>query len=418
MFKFIHAADLHLDSPLQRLESYEGAPAGEVRRASRRALENLVDLAVGEAVDFVLLAGDLFDGDWKDYNTGLYFVSQVSRLKSAGIDVFIVSGNHDAAGRMTLSLPYLETAYVFSSRKPETRIIEHLKVAIHGQGFAAAAVMDNLARAYPAPVAGHFNIGLLHTSLTGRAGHENYAPCTLDDLNGRGYDYWALGHVHQFEIVARDPPVVFAGCTQGRHIRETGVKGCVLVTVEEGRDAEIVHHPLDVIRWERVGVDLAGARSTEEALARFQSAAEPLVDSHDPLPVILRVAFTGVSELHLALAADPEYLRHSVRSAAMAAFGDRAWVEKIKIETHPEPRIGSDSGPLRELDLFVASLLADEAALAALGETLASLIQRLPPDCRQAEDALRPEDPAQMHTLVDQAHALLVRRLKKETGAP
>ena len=417
MLKFIHAADLHLDSPLQRLESYEGAPVGEVRRASRRAFENLVDLAVGEAVNFVLIAGDLFDGDWKDYNTGLYFVRQVSRLKSAGIAVFIVSGNHDAAGRMTRSLPYPENVHVFSSRTPETRIIEDLKVAIHGQSFAAAAVMDNLARSYPEPVTGHFNIGLLHTSLTGRAGHENYAPCTLNDLTHRGYDYWALGHVHQFEIVTRDPPVVFAGCTQGRHIRETGIKGCVLVTVPEGDEPQLVHLPLDVIRWERLTVDLTGVQSIEETLERFRAAGEPVIDRHDPLPVILRVAFHGASDIHTVLAADLEDLRQSVRSTAIAAFGDRSWVERIKIETMPALRVGSDSGPLKELDLFVASLLANEPDLMALSETLASLMQRLPPDCRQAEEALRPDDPAQMRELVDQAHAMLVQRLKRETGA-
>ena len=101
MFKFIHTADIHLDSPLHRLEAYEGAPVAEIRQASRRAFENLIDLAVTESVDVVLIAGDLFDGDWKDYHTGLYFITQIHRLKAAGIAVFVVSGNHDAAGRMT-----------------------------------------------------------------------------------------------------------------------------------------------------------------------------------------------------------------------------------------------------------------------------------------------------------------------------
>ena len=119
MLKFIHSADIHLDSPLQRLEAYEGAPVEEIRQASRRAFENLVDLAIDEAVDFVLIVGDLFDGDWKDYNTGLYFIKQVRRLGEARIQVFIVSGNHDAAGQMTRALPYPDNVHVFSSRKPD-----------------------------------------------------------------------------------------------------------------------------------------------------------------------------------------------------------------------------------------------------------------------------------------------------------
>ncbi|MCP5049968.1 MAG: DNA repair exonuclease, partial [bacterium] len=239
----MHTADIHLDSPLHRLEAYEGAPVEEVRQASRRAFENLIDFAVGESVDFVLIAGDLFDGDWKDYNTGLYFIRQVHRLKQADIYVFIISGNHDAAGRMTRVLPYLENVGVFSHKKPETKTLDTLKVAIHGQSFSTSAVTDNMALAYPDPVPGYFNIGLLHTSLNGREGHENYAPCTVEDLKNRGYDYWALGHVHQSEIVSSDPFIVFPGCIQGRHIRETGDKGGVLVTVESGSAPEVLHYP-------------------------------------------------------------------------------------------------------------------------------------------------------------------------------
>ena len=251
MIKFIHSADIHLDSPLHRLEVYDGAPVDRIRQASRRALENLVDLALGEAVDFVLIAGDLFDGTWKDYNTGLYFVSQVRRLTATGIEVFIIAGNHDAAGQMTRSLPYPEKVHLFSHRKAETRTLDSLKVAIHGQSFGTAAVTGNLAAGYPEPVPGYVNIGLLHTSLTGREGHETYAPCTLADLENRGYDYWALGHIHQFEIVAEAPMVVFSGCIQGRHVKEAGAKGCVRVSLEAGSAPEVVHHALDVIRWER-----------------------------------------------------------------------------------------------------------------------------------------------------------------------
>ena len=94
MLKFLHAADIHLDSPLHGLERYEGAPVEELRSATRRAFDNLIELAIAEDVSFVLLAGDLYDGDWKDYNTGLYFVGQMRKLKEAGIRVFIVSGNN------------------------------------------------------------------------------------------------------------------------------------------------------------------------------------------------------------------------------------------------------------------------------------------------------------------------------------
>ena len=182
MFKFIHTADIHLDSPLRGLEAHEGAPVEEIRGATRRAFTSMVDLALQEPVDFILIAGDVFDGDWKDYNTGLYFIKQVRRLSETRIQVFIISGNHDAAGKMTRTLPYPDNVHVLSSRKPETQIIEDLKVAVHGQSFSKVAITDNLALDYPDPVPGHFNIGLLHTCGGGREGHAPYAPCTLDGL--------------------------------------------------------------------------------------------------------------------------------------------------------------------------------------------------------------------------------------------
>ena len=417
--KFIHTADIHLDSPLHRLEAYEGAPVEKIRQASRRAFENLIDLALGEPVDFVLIAGDLFDGSWKDYHTGLYFISQVRRLSDADIPVFIIAGNHDAAGQMTRRLPYPDKVQVFSAAAPETKVLDSLKVAVHGQSFANAAVRDNLALHYPDPLSGHFNIGLLHTSLTGREGHENYAPCTVDDLVNKGYDYWALGHVHQGETVVADPPVVFPGCIQGRHIKESGAKGCALVVVAPGTPAEINRHDLDVVRWERLVVDLAGAATVDECLERFKAAFTGLIERHDPIAVIARVEFVGVSGLHIHLAADTEYLKQAVRSTAMTAFGDRAWIEKIVVATRP-PSIGSDvdPGPLRELGNVVQSLMANTDDLLALGDELGALFQKLPADYRQGEARLRSDDPDQVRRLLDQAHALLIQRLKREADPP
>lgn len=416
--KFIHTADTHLDSPLHRLEVYGGAPVEEIRQASRRAFENLIDLTIDEAVDFLLIAGDLFDGDWRDYNTGLYFVKQIRRLHEARIGVFIIAGNHDAAGKMTRTLPYPDNVHVFSPTKPETRVIDELKVAVHGQSFAKVAITNNQAVDYPDPVPGHFNIGLLHTSLTGREGHENYSPCSIDDLINKGYDYWALGHVHQFEMVAQAPPVVFCGCIQGRHIREAGAKGCVLVNAEDGIDPEMTFHEIDVIRWERLTVDLAGVMSADEILERFQAALETVLDCHDPRPVVARVECTGETDLHDRIAADPENLKETLRSTAIANFGERAWIEKVKVGTTPKARPVGDPGPLRELDRLVDDLTASETDLLALGNELAGLFQKLPPEYRRGDAKLQPDNPEQMRELIAQAHALLVQRLKKEAAGP
>jgi DNA repair exonuclease SbcCD nuclease subunit len=231
LFRFIHAADLHLDSPLHGLDAYDGAPVEQIRGATRRALANLVELAETERAAFVLVAGDLYDGDWRDYNTGLYFVRQMSRLREAGTPVYIIAGNHDAASQITKSLRLPENVRMLSADRPESVVLEAEGVAIHGQSFATRAVTDDLSATYPVRLAGFFNVGLLHTCAEGREGHEPYAPCRIEALVAKGYDYWALGHIHKREILHGDPWVVFCGNLQGRHIRETGAKGCSLVTV-------------------------------------------------------------------------------------------------------------------------------------------------------------------------------------------
>nr|MBL0732180.1 DNA repair exonuclease [Desulfobacterales bacterium] len=255
MFKFIHAADIHLDSPLHKLDYYEGAPADEIRQATRRAFDNLVQTAITENVDFILIAGDLYDGDWKDYNTGLYLVSQTGKLRDAGISVYIAYGNHDAASKITKTLRLPENVHLFPSDKPSTYLIDNLNVAVHGQSFAAPAVKKDLSLLYPPPLPGYFNIGVLHTCASGREGHASYSPCTPEGLRQKGYDYWALGHVHQQEILCDDPPILFSGNIQGRHIREIGPKGCMLITVDESGRSKLEFKPLDVIRWAILKVD-------------------------------------------------------------------------------------------------------------------------------------------------------------------
>ncbi|HDL00838.1 MAG TPA: DNA repair exonuclease, partial [candidate division Zixibacteria bacterium] len=274
MFKFIHAADVHLDSPLRGLSRYESAPVDSIRGACRRAFENLIDLAIEEKVAFVLLAGDLYDGDWKDYSTGIFLNQQMGRLGQHNISVFTVAGNHDAANRMTKSLDSPSNMTTMSSRKVETIKLDDLGVTIHGQSFETQHVDRNLAAGYAAAENNTFNIGLLHTSLDGREGHAVYAPCSIDDLRSKGYQYWALGHIHKQEFVSKDPWIVFPGCVQGRHIRETGAKGCVLVTVENGIVSEVEKIPFDVLRWTLCSVDLTAVTEVRDVLERVRKAIE------------------------------------------------------------------------------------------------------------------------------------------------
>ena len=314
--KFLHAADAHLDSPLRGLERYEGAPVKEIRSAARRAFDNLVELAIDEDVGCVLLAGDLYDGDWKDYNTGLYFIDRMRQLESAGIRVFIVAGNHDAASQITKQLRLPENVTLFSTSKPETVVLDELDLAIHGQGFAKREVTEDLSSGYPQADPNLFNIGLLHTCLDGKPGHEPYAPCSVDGLRSKGYQYWALGHVHNREIVSEDPWIVFPGNIQGRHARETGPKGCTLVTVDNGDVTAVEHRDLDVLRWARCEVDVTDTATLDEIYEQVRDALQQEIDEADGRPVAARLVLQGASPVHSALHSDSAHWIQEYRALA------------------------------------------------------------------------------------------------------
>jgi exonuclease SbcD len=185
-FRFLHAADIHLDSPLHGLSRYDGLPVDDIRAATRTAFDNLVQHAIDEGVDFVVIAGDLFDGDWRDMATGLHFARAMGRLGQSGIPAFILAGNHDAASVISRTMPWPPNVRLFGPRRPETHRLPDFAVAIHGQSFATPAVTENLVLAYPSAEEHMFNIGMLHTALAGRQGHADYAPCGVDDLRSKG----------------------------------------------------------------------------------------------------------------------------------------------------------------------------------------------------------------------------------------
>ena len=273
-FRFLHAADLHLGSPFLGLAQKDDEVAARFARASRSAFEDLVTKALEEGVSFVVIAGDVFDGEWKDASIALFLNRQLARLSNRGIPTFLLRGNHDAESLVTKSLTWSEKVFEFSTRRPESHRIEALRVALHGRGFPHREVMENYAVDYPEPVAGWFNIGVLHTAC-GRAGHENYAPCTAADLAARGYDYWALGHVHAFEIVSRDPWIVYPGNLQGRSIRECGERGAVIVEVADGVVSEVRRVVTDTARWAEVFVDATPHNDETDLLRAVEAELRP-----------------------------------------------------------------------------------------------------------------------------------------------
>ena len=418
-FRFLHAADIHLDSPLRGLDLGDSEIAARVRAAPRAAFRNLVRYAIEERVAFVVIAGDLYDGDWKDFRTGLFFVEQMGRLNDAEVPVFVLHGNHDAKSVITRRLTLPPNVRVFSSRRAESHRLDGPDVVLHGRSFPKRAVPENLARDYPGPVKDAFNIGVLHTSLAGHADHDTYAPCTIDDLAAKGYDYWALGHIHHRKVLHASPWIAFSGNLQGRHPRETGPKGAYLVTVADGVADTPEPVDFDVVRWEVIQVPLGGLATMDEVLDAVQERIAETRETAEGRALVCRLRLEGRTAIHSELLADPVQLLNEARAASSGLGGEPIAVERVLIATRPPE--GVDAIRAREgaveqlLELIRTAAATDDDLRGALEEKLGTLAGRLPRFVHETEDpTLRAILGRDWERLVRVAFPYLEARVRRE----
>lgn len=408
-FQFVHAADLHLGSPLTGLAGRDADLARRLAAAGRTAFEDLVTFAIEKAVAFVVVAGDIYDGDWADASIGLFFARQVGRLDRAGIPIVMVRGNHDAESVITRSITLPHSVHVFPSNRATTHKLERWKVALHGRSFPNRAVEENLSLTYPAALPGWFNLGVLHTSCTGHAAHATYAPCSVPDLARLGYGYWALGHIHEYQELSRDPWIVFPGNLQGRSVRECGPRGAVLVSIEEGLVREVERLVFDRARFERLSVDLSGVAEIAAVHERVEAAFRPLASVAASRLVLARIHLTGESAVHDRLCADRDELAVEVQAAAHRVH-EEIWLERLKVETR-RPRM-AESATTAAID--PTALMADldrdpdfrERARAALSE----IVRKMPSGVAEEADI-----EAEFDALCAEAQALVLGRLSGRT---
>ncbi|WP_245504143.1 metallophosphoesterase family protein [Lichenihabitans psoromatis] len=394
-FKFLHAADLHLDSPLLGLSGKSVDFAAAVEHASRRAFDNLVALAIAEQCRFVILAGDVFDGDLRDFKTGLYFLSGMRRLRDADIKVFLIAGNHDAENRFADKLGYSDNVHRFAHRKAETVVLDDIETVIHGRSFGQRDVSENLALGYPAPVGNVFNIGILHTACAGSEGHHAlYAPCSLEQLINHGYHYWALGHVHTRAELNLHPHVIYPGNLQGRNPRETGPKGATLVEVVDGTIVSCVHRDLDEVRWVSETIDVSGAADRREILERLRARLDVIGVEAGDRSVALRLRLSGRSVLHGGFLVDRFGLRDDVE-ALLATLSSPVWLEKLDLGTQPLATRGEGIDPTvaGQLEGEIRRLGAAPEAAKLIDDYLAEIRVKMPAGSRTDElfDLVRAE---------------------------
>lgn len=381
-FSFVHTADIHLDSPLRSLALRDADLAELIGDATRLAFERTIDLCLDERVDALMIAGDLYDGDQTSMKTALFLSGQLRKLSEAGIGVFIVRGNHDAQSRITRELVLPEAVTVFRGRAGTVELQRGrtaMPVAVHGISFARPHAPENLVPRFGKPVSGAFNIGLLHTSLGGAAGHDDYAPCSVGDLAGTGFDYWCLGHVHKREVHHRQPFIVMPGMPQGRDIGEAGPKSVTLVRVADDGAVECQPHPTSVAQFERVSVDLAGVPDRRIAAERIGIALERACAEAVSDHLVTRLELRGATELAWRLRRDPELARAEAEDRARML--GRTWIEKIEmaVSAPADPGIG----PIGEIKETVRGRIAPSNSFRhSAREAVEEIRTALPPAAR------------------------------------
>lgn len=384
MFKFVHTADVHLDSPLKSLSLRDPEVGELISNATRQSFSGIVDLCLEEDVDALLIAGDLYDGDMNSVKTAGFFAAEMRRLNEGGVQVFIVKGNHDAESKVTRHLVLPENVHVFSTRG-ETVDLQKFGIAVHGLSFKDASAPDSLLPMYPAPIAERINIGLLHTSLAGYAEHDSYSPCSVQNLIDFGYDYWALGHVHKRTVHHQSAPViVMPGIPQGRSVKESGPKSVTIGVIHDNGQIDIEERLVQVAQFERIEVDVSGLSDMRDLVECLDVAFGEAASSIECGFLVARLNLVGSTPLAPRLERDRDLVLEEARQAATRA--GKTFVELVEIDVSTESQDDPSALPINEL----ASLMkADElqATKEHLRQVLVPLISKLPLEVR---DALAP----------------------------
>lgn len=411
-YRFLHTADVHLDSPLRSLAMRSPELAELVGDATRQAFVTTVDICVDEQVNALVIAGDLFDGDQTSMKTARFLAGQLARLHQASVKVLKIRGNHDNLSRISKQLVYPDNVTVFGGRaQPVVHRAGGSDVVFHGLSFTSAKAPESLLPKYGGPQEGVVNIGIMHTSLGGAVGHDVYAPASLSDMDAHGFDYWALGHVHARSVAVGRSTVVMPGMPQGRDIGEAGPKSVTLVTVRDDRTIEIAERPTAVARFERLKVDVSGAMEWTEVVGRIRLGLEGLRETMDTPQLVVRVGLEGETGLYWNIMRDRDVLLAEAEEAAMQTGG--IWIEKLEtLARVPVSGMAPELDPVLEIAEAMLRHAASQGFRSNVRELVLKTLADLPPEARGFAGVDEDDLEAFLHAIMTEGADLVTARLK------
>lgn len=417
-YRFVHTADVHLDSPLRSLALRNQDLAELIGNATRQAFARTIDLCREEQVDALLLAGDLYDGEQTSMKTARFLAEQLHTLGQAGIETFIVRGNHDASSRITRELTFPDTVTVFKGRADAVearRRSTGSQVVVHGLSFSQPQALESLVGKYKPPVTGALNIGLMHTSVGGSDNHDPYAPCTLRDLEGAGYRYWALGHIHKRWVEQGPCSVVMPGIPQGRDINEGGVKSVSLVAIHDDGSVEMEERFVSLAQFERVTVRTDGIDDWRDLAASITEGLSQAKDAVVSDHLVARLQLTGTTPLAWRIRRDLDLIQGDAE--VWASMAGNAWIEKVESNCRPpQAAAGPATDPLTELARLVDDdVLSSPAFKAEAVQIMRELQGQLPPELRRTFGEDQASLEATMDDLAKEGAADVVARLQGTT---
>ncbi|WBU56552.1 metallophosphoesterase family protein [Paracoccus sediminicola] len=394
MIKILHTADIHLDSPLTSLALRDEQLRANIQSATRSAFVRIIDTALSEDVAALLISGDLYDGAQRSAKTAAFLTAQLERLQVAGIPVFYIKGNHDAENPITGEVTLPDNVHVFDGRGGKVQLAD-TDIWIHGVSFSGKHAPDSLLNKFAAPVSGAVNIAILHTSLGGAVGHDNYAPCSVAELAAMGFDYWALGHVHKRQVHSEAPWVVMPGIPQGRDIGEAGRKSATLLSIDE-EEITVTEIPTSVVLFLSHAVDLSGAESDDDIRQKIRADLHEMTSELGRAErTILRLSLAGHTTRHWHVLRDRDVWFETVTQIAEET--GRLWVEKLSFALEA-PRVASDKSATEELGQLMAKIAAEDGFVAQAQAEVEEVLSQLPSACRTALLS----DPAALATLTDE----------------